>query len=285
MLSCFNRLRGILRSAFINESRPLSLFAKPFDLSKRSFMGKSPERVPVLTLYQYEICPYCAKVKAFLDFFRVPYTTCEVNPLTKSQLGAVDFRQRKVPFAVFRDGNQGESGLIIESLKFRGYIDFDNSADLSEYRKWCNYVDKDLSVLLFPNITRNLTESWEAFSYIQLVPTFTMMEKVLNRVLGSIAMVLASGKIKRKYNIQDEREQLLKVVSIWTTALEGEKFKGGAKPNEIDLLVFGTLRAVEDLKAHRWLLSEGGSELKDWYMSMSELVGPRHVGRIKRVCG
>ena len=36
-------------------------------------------------IYQYEICPFCNKVKALLDLHRVPYETIEVNPLTKSE--------------------------------------------------------------------------------------------------------------------------------------------------------------------------------------------------------
>ena len=39
-----------------------------------------------LTLYQYEICPFCNKIKALLDLLNVPYTTIEVNPLSKSEL-------------------------------------------------------------------------------------------------------------------------------------------------------------------------------------------------------
>jgi hypothetical protein len=36
-----------------------------------------------VTIYQYKICPFCCKVKAVLDFFKVPYETLDVNPLTK----------------------------------------------------------------------------------------------------------------------------------------------------------------------------------------------------------
>ena len=39
-----------------------------------------------LTLYQYEICPFCNKVKALLDLLAVPYTTVEVNPMSKGEL-------------------------------------------------------------------------------------------------------------------------------------------------------------------------------------------------------
>ena len=46
-------------------------------------------RPSAVTLYQYEVCPFCCKVKAFLDYHRVPYEVVEVNPLTKAELKAL----------------------------------------------------------------------------------------------------------------------------------------------------------------------------------------------------
>ena len=36
-----------------------------------------------ITLFQYKICPFCHRVKAYLDFNGFSYKTVEVNPLTK----------------------------------------------------------------------------------------------------------------------------------------------------------------------------------------------------------
>jgi glutaredoxin len=52
--------------------------------------------LPTVVLYQYEPCPYCCKVKAVLDYLRIPYEVVEVNPLTKKETKAfTDYR--KVP--------------------------------------------------------------------------------------------------------------------------------------------------------------------------------------------
>lgn len=48
-------------------------------------------------LYQYEVCPFCCKVKALLDYYDLPYETVEVNPLTKAELKWSTYR--KVPVA------------------------------------------------------------------------------------------------------------------------------------------------------------------------------------------
>ncbi len=53
-------------------------------------------------------------------------------------------------------------------------------------------------------------------SYIWDVPHFSTYDKVVNRYGGAIAMRLAQGKIKKKYNIDDERAALDAVVVEWT---------------------------------------------------------------------
>ena len=52
-------------------------------------------------LYQYQICPFCNKVKALLDYTRTPYESIEVNPLTKSEIKEnLGSDYTKVPIAV-----------------------------------------------------------------------------------------------------------------------------------------------------------------------------------------
>jgi len=57
-----------------------------------------------LTLYQFQSCPYCCKVRATLDYFGYPYDVVEVNSLTKSQMKFTEYK--KVPVLVV-DGKNG----------------------------------------------------------------------------------------------------------------------------------------------------------------------------------
>ncbi len=52
--------------------------------------------IPSLTLYQYATCPYCCKTRAFLDYYQVPYTVVEVNPLFRKETKFSEYK--KVPF-------------------------------------------------------------------------------------------------------------------------------------------------------------------------------------------
>lgn len=69
-----------------------------------------------VTLFQYDVCPWCNKVKAVLDYNGIPYRAVEVNPLMKSEL---KFSQgyKKVPILVTADGEQiNDSNEIIRYI-------------------------------------------------------------------------------------------------------------------------------------------------------------------------
>ena len=66
--------------------------------TKSNFSGSS-----TVTLYQYQTCPFCCKVRAFLDYYGIPYEKVEVNPLFRKEIKFSDYR--KVPIAIV-DGVQ-----------------------------------------------------------------------------------------------------------------------------------------------------------------------------------
>uniref|UniRef100_A0A915DBE2 Prostaglandin E synthase 2 n=1 Tax=Ditylenchus dipsaci TaxID=166011 RepID=A0A915DBE2_9BILA len=71
-----------------------------------------------LRLYQYQSCPYCCKVRAFLDYYGFSYDVVEVNPLTKSQTKfAGGYKKVPVLQSSASDKPLIESSLIISVLK------------------------------------------------------------------------------------------------------------------------------------------------------------------------
>lgn len=70
----------------------------------------------VLTLYQYKTCPFCSKVRAFLDFHGLPYEVVEVNPVMRQEIKWSAYR--KVPILMVGDDVQlNDSSVIISALK------------------------------------------------------------------------------------------------------------------------------------------------------------------------
>ncbi|XP_063239524.1 prostaglandin E synthase 2 isoform X2 [Bacillus rossius redtenbacheri] len=71
-----------------------------------------------LTLFQYPTCPFCCKVRAFLDYFGLPYDVVEVDPVLRREIGWS--RYKKVPILVAQLGSGyqqlNDSSMIISAL-------------------------------------------------------------------------------------------------------------------------------------------------------------------------
>ncbi|XP_057952651.1 uncharacterized protein LOC131146856 isoform X2 [Malania oleifera] len=119
-----------------------------------------------VVLYQYEACPFCNKVKAFLDYYDVPYKVVEVNPISKKEIKWSDYK--KVPILMV-DGEQlVDSSDIIDKLSQQFLLPkyIDSALEDNEEKKWRRWVDNHLVHVLSPNIYRNTSEALESFDYI-----------------------------------------------------------------------------------------------------------------------
>ena len=128
-------------------------------------------------------------------------------------------------------------------------------------------------------------------------------------------MWAAQGKIKKKYNIEDEREAMFTAVYHWADAVEksvGGPFQGGAVPSVADLCVFGCkgivflifkysnyncsisymdsfclflslffdktgLRSIDGLDTHTEVVND--VRIRSWYDAMAVAVGPSEEER------
>ncbi|CAM4571744.1 unnamed protein product [Lepidochelys kempii] len=80
--------------------------------------AKLPAGSLQLTLYQYKTCPFCSKVRAFLDYHGVPYEIVEVNPVMRKEIKFSSYR--KVPILLANAGNTlqlNDSSVIISAIK------------------------------------------------------------------------------------------------------------------------------------------------------------------------
>lgn len=248
-------------------------------LSPLSSVAAAAGSIGSIQLFQYEICPFCCKVKTLLDLHRVPYETTEVNPLTKGEIKPWSGGYRKVPIALLAGDQVNDSSAIVSAILDRmdagGLLP---PAELAEFRsasavEWAAWSDEKLAVLLFPNITRTFGESYQAFSYVQEVPHFSRLDKLSNQLVGSFFMWLAQGKIKKKYGIDDERAAVVGAIAHWVDAGVGTRsYAGGAKPNLADVAVFGCLKAIDRTDAFGEIMRE--TAVAPWYGRMEERVQP-----------
>ncbi|KAF0684549.1 Aste57867_23467 [Aphanomyces stellatus] len=223
----------------------------------------APPRVPEVTLYQYEPCPYCCKTKAVLDFLNVPYKVVEVNPVTKKELKAItDYS--KVPVAVV-DGDvvPNSSDIIARLQSTSGFAPIE--------KEWSEWIDMKLVVLMPPNIYRTIPEALQAFQYCLTEGNFTAWERRVSLYSGAAAMYLISKRLKKKYGFDDERTALYEVTNSWLEAMGDKPFLGGDRPNLTDVSVFGVYRSIVGLDTFQDLMAN--TELHPWYERMTAQVG------------
>ncbi|RWS11411.1 prostaglandin E synthase 2-like protein, partial [Dinothrombium tinctorium] len=174
----------------------------------RHVVGQTYVEDTHFTLFQYQTCPFCCKVRAFLDYYGIPYNVIEVNPVFRQQLKFSNYR--KVPILIVdKRGEEhllqlNDSSLIISVLT--SYFLYTNGSkdiisilksfpspkqtsqeidrylimtlnkpdskklkEMLEERKWREWADNVLVHTLSPNIYRTLPESFQSFRYFAKV--------------------------------------------------------------------------------------------------------------------
>lgn len=220
-----------------------------------------------VVLYQYEACPFCNKVKAFLDYYNIPYKIVEVNPISKKEIKWSDYK--KVPILKVDGEQMVDSSDIIDKLFHR--INPDSSIRDGEEKKWREWVDNHLVHVLSPNIYRSTSEALESFDYITTQGNFSFTERLVAKYAGAAAMYFVSKKLKKKHNITDERAALYEAAETWVDALNGRHYLGGSKPNLADLAVFGVLRPIRYLTSGKDMVEH--TRIGEWYGRMENAVG------------
>ncbi|KAF3446806.1 hypothetical protein FNV43_RR11986 [Rhamnella rubrinervis] len=241
--------------------------AQDFD-AKEKFQPKD------VVLYQFEACPFCNKVKAFLDYYNIQYKVVEVNPINKKEIKWSDYK--KVPILKVDGEQMVDSSDIIGKLYQRVHPE-KSALNSEEEKNWFRWVDNHLVHVLSPNIYRTTSEALESFDYITTHGNFSFSERIIGKYAGAAAMYFISKKLKKKHNITDERAALYEAAETWVDALKGRQFLGGLNPNLADLAVFGVLRPIRHLKSGRDMVEN--TQIGDWYARMESAVGDS--GRIK----
>lgn len=277
---------GASLSAGVVATMMLPLHSRPFALAfsssassheggAGSFQAGSIQAPESLKLYQYQVCPFCNKVKAFLEYHGIPYEMIEVNPLTKEEIKFSEYRM--VPFALINGKQVNGSGEIIEVLSAgtRFSLKEDTGA-----RPWCEWVDDHLVHLLPPNIYRTPSEALQSFEYITTNSNFSAWQQFSVRYAGAAIMYMVAKRSKKKYNISEPRKELVEALEHWTNQgllKEGGRFHGGeVEPDIADITVYGVLRSIDgnydtwfDLKEKEFKNSD---HFWKWYEDMDATV-------------
>eukprot|EP00471_Norrisiella_sphaerica_P005243 CAMPEP_0184490130 /NCGR_PEP_ID=MMETSP0113_2-20130426/17196_1 /TAXON_ID=91329 /ORGANISM="Norrisiella sphaerica, Strain BC52" /LENGTH=250 /DNA_ID=CAMNT_0026873889 /DNA_START=194 /DNA_END=946 /DNA_ORIENTATION=- len=237
--------------------------------ARASMFASGGTAAPDITLYQFQTCPFCSKVRTYLDFKRIPFEIVEVNPITKSEIKWSE-SYKKVPIATVNGEQINESANIIRHV---ASLIGDDQANDDSVSQWSDWLDQKLVKTLPPNIYRTPSEALQATGTIAKTGNYDIWQKISSEYLGAAAMFFISKKMRDKYGIEKgkEREALYTEVNRWVEGLDGKPFMGGDRPNMADLEVFGVLESVAGMDASKDMLAN--TQIKEWYNRMKAETG------------
>ena len=196
----------------------------------------------MLTLYQFNSCPFCWKVRSLLNYANQPYETVEVNPMGMKGLEFTD--HKKVP--VLRDNER----IIVESATIVDYIN-DNYARAPkspDSQQWTDWVDQTLVHYLPAMIHPNFRTSWQNFGEIMKAEQYPWYKAIVVRLGGSFVMPKVAKRLQKKHQIENVNVEFAAAINHWIdSGIAGKDFYGGDKPDFVDCSVFGVLRSGDKL--------------------------------------
>ena len=213
----------------------------------------------MITLYQFQSCPFCSKVRALLTFIKEPFEVVEVSPFGMKELSFTD--HKKVPVLKDDDEVIVESATIIEHINSK-YAKFTVEDDAKE---WTTWIDNTLVHYLPPLIHPDFKTSLQNFQRIIKPGQFSWLKGKLVRFAGAIAMPKVARKMKDKYYIVNAESEFLDAIDHWAkNGLKGNVFFGGDKPDYVDCSVFGVLNSCHELGVVKRAMQHS-KEFALWY--------------------
>lgn len=196
----------------------------------------------MLTLYQFRSCPFCGKVRAFLNHTQTPFDVVEVTPFGMKEL---DFTEhRKVP--VLRDGDD----VIVESAVIVSHLN-QHHAQLplaTNAQEWTSWLDDKLVHYLPPLVHPGFRTSFRNFATVMSREQIAGIKGFIVRLGGSLVMPKVARKMKAKHHIVDAPAEFAAAIDHWVAdGLAGQVFFGGEQPDLVDTSVFGVLNSVAGL--------------------------------------
>lgn len=230
--------------------------------------------VAPLTLFQFELCPYCHKVKAALEVKGLAYDKVEVNPYTKRELPALpEGAPKKVPVLSLDGEVVADSTDILEFLEQRfgdqnGLMpaSADAQARTREIEAW---VDDKLTQILPAVIYGTWTEAARAAQVTARSSNFGLIQNIMVRAGGSLIMHQVSKRIVKRLGGGDPHDMLASELDKLEEWLGEEPFVCGQEVSVGDVAAHGALKCIADFPAFERIMKR--PRIEAWYTRVSDL--------------
>nr|AIF18038.1 microsomal prostaglandin-E synthase 2 (PTGES2) [uncultured marine group II/III euryarchaeote KM3_80_G12] len=222
------------------------------------------------TLYCFETCPFCWKVRSLLAWKGVAYSKVEVDPLKKGELGFSDWKA--VPVFVDSDGTQvNDSNDILEWINsnHEGATSFPAAGTDAEQERWMEFSNAVLGKSIVPVIYRTFGSSLKALAYVTSVEKFGRWQAWKAKWIGAFVMRMIGRSRAKLWDLPPEAN-LAHQLDELATGIEGD-FLGGDSPDGGDFANYGMLRSMQGLRGFD--IVEGHSSIGPWYGRMQSTSG------------
>ncbi len=227
-----------------------------------------------VTLYQFELCPFCHKVKAGMDLKGIPYSKVEVNPLNKKELPPLPKTSpKKVPVIRYDGKLVEDSTEILKFLdeKVQGKVTFlpkdpEARKKTEMVEQW---VDDDLTYALPTVIYGTMDEAFKAAQVTARTSNFGAFQNLMVRAGGSLIMYQVSKRILKKRDQTDGHAWVGKELDKFESWLGNQKFVCGEEPTLGDVATHGALKCIEEFPAFKEAMER--PKLKAWFDRVQKL--------------
>ena len=221
-----------------------------------------------VTLYQFELCPYCHKVRAGLDLKGISYRKVEVNPMSKKELPKLpEGAPRKVPVL------EVDGELLWDSTMILTYLDehFHRKAPFlptdPEVRTRAeqveSWVDDSLTFALPTVIYGTWGEAAKAAQVTARTSNFGLLQNLMVRAGGSVVMHEVSKRILKKRGQTDGRAWLSRELDQLESWLGSQPFICGDAITLADVATHGALTCITEFPAFAEMMKR--PQLSAWY--------------------
>lgn len=228
---------------------------------------------PDLTLYQFELCPYCHKVRAGLELKGLAFRKIEVNPMTKKELPALpEGSPKKVP--VLRAGGE----VVADSTEILRYLDVvggklhftptdpqeREASDAIE-----QWVDDEFTYALPTVIYGKWAEALKAAQITARTSNFGLLQNLGVRAGGSLIMHQVSKRLLKKRGKTDAHAWVRENVDKIEAWLGDKDYLVGDALSMGDVAVHGAMSCVRQFPVFEEMMAR--PKVRAWFYRVQAL--------------
>lgn len=230
---------------------------------------------PDVTLFQFQLCPFCHKVRAALELKGVSYHQVEVTPGKKKELPELPPEApKKVPVLQVGDEIIWDSTdillqidrLLPDSAPLVPSGDDTGDDEITEFEDW---VDRELMPALPTVIYDTWGNAMRAARITARGSNFNWRDELLVRYGGSIIMRMIAKRILKREGRTDGHSWLTECLDTVEGKLDGRLFVAGDHITIADAALHGALKCVEEFPVFQEVRQR--STILEWYERIDEL--------------